>query len=723
MNRLIIVSNRLPVNIVIEDDSLAVHSSIGGLATGLKSFYKSYDSLWVGWPGLSDEEIGNKKNIINKKLFQERCLPVYLEEEDIQRYYYGFSNNTIWPLFHYFTEYTQYNNDEWNSYKHVNEVFFDALSKILRPNDTVWVHDYHLFLLPRMIKEKFPDSSIGFFLHIPFPSYEVFRLLPWREEILNGVLGSDLIGFHTYDYVRHFLSSVRRLFGYEVSFNQIKTDKRILKADTFPMGIDYEKFSGENEMSDNFEESKQIVKNTDCHLILSVDRLDYTKGIPQRLEAFDYFLEKYPDYIKKIQLILLVVPSRTNVPEYQALKKHIDELIGKINGKYATLDWTPIVYLFRGLPFNELLALYHDSNIALITPLRDGMNLVAKEFVATKDHGDAVLILSEMAGAAPEMGEAIIVNPNNKIEIVEAIKLALDMPKNEKIKRIRSLQKRLKRYNVVKWAADFTESIGDIKRIQNEHTAKILSNKTKKQIYEYYRNSNKRIIIMGYDGTLVSLEKNKVAKPDKELLKILTLLSEDSNNEVVIVSGRERNILNNWLGDLNIVLVAEHGVWSKNTGKDWQIIEPLDNNWKKEIRPILEMYVDRTPGSFIEEKDFSLSWHYKHIEPDLKSVRSWELKESLLNLIANLNLEILEGSDLIEVKNIGINKGKAASKHLNDSLHDFILTFGDDWTDEYLFSILPDNAISIKVGTNPSQAQYCLESVDDVRSLLKELIN
>jgi len=458
-------------------------------------------------------------------------------------------------------------------------------------------------------------------------------------------------------------------------------------------------------------------------VILSVDRLDYTKGIPQRLEAFDYFLEKNPEYKEKITLILLAVPSRTKVVQYKVLKQLVDELIGRINGKHGTIDWMPVWYLYRTLPFHSLIALYSAADIALVTPLRDGMNLIAKEFIATKTDGNqGVLILSEMAGAAKELGEAIIVNPNNYDEITEAIKTALAMSNEEQVEHNEVIQDRLKRYNVERWAKDFMDSLADIKKHQQQLRARKLTKKIRERLVTDYFNGRKRLLLFDYDGTLVPFKGiPEKAKPDEELLSLIEVLAMESGNELVIISGRSKETLDNWFSGLEVSLVAEHGVWLKNEGDKWEMIESLRDDWKGDVQPILEVFVDRTPGSFIEEKEFSLVWHYRRSDLELGSARATELKNNLLHFTANLNLDILEGNKVIEVKNSGINKGRAALCWISKKDWDFILGVGDDWTDEDLFHVLPKSAHSIKVGLGPSKAKYSLVSVGEVRSLLKEI--
>lgn len=725
MSRLLIVSNRLPVNMMKREGRLRFQSSVGGVATGLDSFHKSYQSLWIGWPGITLEKIRLEEiEEIGEKLAERDCYPVFLSQHDVENYYYGFCNKTIWPLFHHFPLYTSYSKNFWEAYRRVNRNFCDALVKVARPEDVIWVHDYQLLLLPGLIRERLPDVQVGFFLHIPFPSFEVFRLLPWRKETIEGVLGADLIGFHTYDYVLHFLDSVHHLLGYEHAFGQISLDNRVIKTDVFPMGINYKRFAQAANEQEVERSIKRIRKKLgDRKIILSIDRLDYTKGIAQRLEAFDLFLENNPKYKEKVTLILVAVPSRTGVEHYAQLKNRVDELVGRINGKHGSIGWVPIWYLYRFQPFHNLVALYNVADAALVTPMRDGMNLIAKEFVATKADGKGVLILSEMAGASKELGEAIMVNPNNQDEIAQAIKQALTMSEEEQKERNRIMQKRLQRYNVMRWGTDFMNALSGIKKIQQELSVRKFTQENQKKLIRSYFDSDNNIILLDYDGTLVPFaEKPQKAKPDDELLSILNKLSKNPKNEVVIVSGRDRDTLDRWFGNRNLGLIAEHGVWIKDKGKSWETIEPLRDDWKEQISPFLEWYEDRTPGSFIEEKDFSLVWHYRKTDPKLASLRARELKDALLQLTANLNLGVLEGSKIIEIKSIGINKGRAALHWLSKGSWGFVLAIGDDWTDEDLFAVLPESAYSIKVGLSPSKAKFNLNSVWEVRSLIKGLV-
>lgn len=725
MPRLVIISNRLPISVQKKPGSgIEYQRSAGGLATGLGSFYKNYESLWIGWPGVVREELKIAEvKPIQDKLKEEKCYPVFLSRKDVDRYYNGFCNRTIWPLFHYFPTYADYDNEYWKTYKKVNKIFLDTVAEILKPDDLVWIHDYQLMLLPNMICEMFPETVIGFFLHIPFPSYEIFRLLPWRNEILMGFLGSNLIGFHTYDYARHFQSSVRQLLGLDSILGQINVNGRIVKIDAFPMGIDYHFYSNAGKNVEIVEESEKLKEKLgNRKIIISVDRLDYTKGIINRLKAIDLFIEKNPEYEKKFTLVLVVVPSRIGTKNYFLLKKQVDEMVGYINGKYGSIEWIPIWYLYRQLPLINLTALYNIADVALVTPLRDGMNLVAKEYLATKTEKKGVLILSEMAGAARELGEAIIVNPNDIEAIVEAIRRAFSLSDEEQIEMNRIMNRRLSRYTIEKWAKEFLESLIKAGDIQLEYSTKKMTKTIRNRIQKDYLSAQQRLLLLDYDGTLVAFaDTPRKAKPDERLLNLLKKLTNDKKNQVAIISGRKKETLESWFNLSRLILVAEHGAWIKKAPNDWQTIEPLSNQWKEQIRPLMEHYVDWTPGSFLEEKDFSLVWHYRKADPNLADVRTKELENALLDLIANLNLGVLRGNKIIEIKNVSINKGRIASLLLKDYPADFILAVGDDYTDEDIFMVLPENAYTIKVGISSTYAHYSIQSPEDVRQFLFEL--
>src|SRR5437867_1075310 len=502
-------------------------------------------------------------------------------------------------------------------------------------------------LLPKLLREKLPDLSIGFFLHTPFPSYDIFRTLPtaWRREILEGILGADLIGFHTIDYTQHFLRCILRILGYEHTFGQVLIDgERTIKIDTVPMGVDYCEIRDASKSDDIQEEGRGLRERLgNRKIILSQDRLDYTKGIKNRLEAYSIFLERHPQWQRKVVLVLSVVPSRLGAEQYEQMKEEIDKLVGGINGKFGTIDWTPIVYRYRFLPYNQLLSLFAISDVALVTPLRDGMNLVAKEYIASKTD-------------------------------------------------------------------------------QEKFSANLLDAPTREKMMRDYDTSPSSILFLDYDGTLSPFKaRPETAVPEKTLLSVLNALSEDPRNNLVIISGRNRSLLQDWFGALDLGIVAEHGAWIKQKGKDWVPTIKVESNWKEKVRPTLRGYEDRLPGSFLEEKEFSLVWHFRAADPELAYVRSKELADELSYFTENTELQVLQGSKSIEVRNVGINKGMAAKLLLSETAFDFVLAMGDDWADEDLFEAIPDEAYSIKVGLSKSYAKFNLRNHREVIQLLTDL--
>jgi trehalose 6-phosphate synthase/phosphatase len=730
--RLVIVSNRLPFTVVNEDGGPQFKVSSGGLTTGLWSYLEREaagsderpEFVWLGWPGASVAPADEPavKAYAEKEF---KALPVFLPEDKMDRFYHGFCNKTLWPLFHYFPDLTHYEEDYWEEYKQVNRIFAEAVLKVLRPDDLLWVHDYQLMLVPGLVREQFPDMPIGFFLHIPFPSYEVFRLLPraWRVEIVEGLLGSSLVGFHTYDYTRDFLTSVLRTVGYEHQLGTLTLRDRVVTVDTFPMGIDFERFAQAAASPET--EARVAELRANCagqKVIFSVDRLDYTKGLINRLRGYDVFLKRNPQWHGKVVFIVSVAPSRTAVESYQAMKQELEQTVGRIVGAYGNVRWTPLIYQFRNLGFDEIVALYRLCDVALITPLRDGMNLVAKEFVASRPDQTGVLILSEMAGAAKEMGEALIINPVHSGDFAQALEQALAMPVEEQVRRNRLLQERLRRYNVVRWAEDFVQALVSTRNTEAARRARALSGKVQAELVQQYRSAARRALLLDYDGTLVPfVEDPKLARPDREVLELLAALAAVPANEVTIVSGRPRRDLEEWFGALPVGLVAEHGVWLKPKGGEWRMLKALTTDWKERVRPILQLYVDRLPGALLEEKEFSLAWHYRRADPEQASRRARELLDALAGFTRNIDVQVLEGNKVLEVRNTGVSKGTAATEWLAGLGADFILAIGDDWTDEDLFRALPANAYSVRVGLANTAARYYLGSHTAVRRVLREL--
>ncbi len=725
MGKLILVANRLPVKVEEKNGKISYKPSEGGLVTGLSSLEEPSEKLWIGWPGITKSNKQKEKKI-EEDLKAKEMAPLFLSEKAFKNYYEGFSNETIWPLFHYFIENTKYSQEFWKYYHQVNKAFFEEVLNHYEEGDTIWVHDYHLMLLPSMIREKIPDVKMGFFLHIPFPSYEVYRLLPWRKELLNGLLGADLIGFHTSDYMRHFSSSVYRLLGLEQHLGRFQiNEQRLVQVDAFPMGIDFDKFHEEAQKPEAQEEAETYrSKFGSLRLMLSVDRLDYSKGILQRLKAFELMLRKHPEYQGHIALVLVVVPSREKVEEYKELKEEIDEMVGYVNGNYGGLDWLPIHYFYRSLDFRSLIALYSIAQICLVTPFRDGMNLIAKEFIASKINQEGVLILSEMAGASAELSEALIINPNDIEQMAQAMEKAFRMPKDEQKRRNELMQTKLKGYCIEHWANDFIQRLDESKEIQNKLFRKYLDEQARQALIKDFNQSKERLIVLDLDGTLMPVSENPAdSKPDIHLINLLDYLAKDPSSTIVITSGRDRQTLEEWFGKVDVDIVGEHGAWIRKNEKRWINQQSLNQNWKEKIYNLLREYSLKTPGSFIEEKEFSLVWHYRKSDAWLAEIRLRNLNDALNSLNDEIDLQVMEGNKVIEVKNAGVNKGNGVTNWLNDKKWDFVMAIGDDKTDEETFKVMPNSAYTIKVGfTDISSAKYNFRYPSEVRDLLADFV-
>ena len=710
---LYIISNRLPLKVSkSENNGFVYERSEGGLATGLGSLQDFTDRHWIGWPGIFSDNEEDKKEI-SSEMLKEKFHPVFLSEEQILNYYEGYSNSMIWPLCHYFYTYIQYESKFWEAYQEVNRLFCEEAAKLLKPGDMVWVQDYQLMLLPGMLRDAIEGISIGYFHHIPFPSYELFRVLPERAEILKGLLGADLIGFHTYDYMRHFIDASYRVLGLDCELDEIHIGERIAHVDAFPMGINYDLHYNAILEESVQQIARQHLENFGNHkLALSVDRLDYSKGILHRLKGFALFLEHNPEYRGEVSLVMIVVPSRDNVDRYADLKAKIDEMIGSLNGLYSSLDWRPVYYFYRGIPFDELMALYNIAHFALVTPLRDGMNLVAKEYVAAKRDNPGVLILSEMAGAATELKEALIINPNDIDQIEGALLDALLMPEAEQKRRMQKMQKTVKRQSVNKWANDFVTELDEIKEKNILLQNKIIGNEWLRQIKDLYKNGRKRLIILDYDGTLVPLVKTpELAIPEKPLIKTLKSLAADKRNTVVISSGRDSVFLDKWFSKLDLNLAAEHGAFYKANGK-WEENSPVKFPTDDEVLNIIQHIVDKTPGSRVEIKKTTMVWHYRDCDKWLADLREKQLINALMMPCARLNLQIMRGNKVVEVKTMGFNKGTVATRLMGKDGYDFVMAMGDDITDDDMFRALPDKAITIKVGSISDLARFSLPQQD-----------
>jgi trehalose 6-phosphate synthase/phosphatase len=726
--RLFIVSNRLPISVTNTENDVQVKQSAGGLITAMDSYLSMDDTsyaetFWVGFTGSSPTVWDKASRLIDKTNYT--YLPVFIYNEQYEKYYNGFSNSVVWPLFHYFPSFAEYNQDHYDHYLLANEHFCETLMRHLRPEDTVWIHDYHLMPLAHLLRNRMPEIKIGFFLHIPFPSFEIFRLLPrkWQEQLLKGILGADLVGFHTIDYASHFLQSVLMVLGLDNDRHILRFNNRLVKVDVFPISIDFECFHQSFDKKEVVHLRQSFREKMLGHkIIFSVDRLDYTKGVYNRLKAYELFLKQNPSYRNKVVFVLVVVPSRDTIVKYAERKRMIDEMVSQLNGELGNIHWQPVIYRYSTIPFNEMMALYTSCDLALITPLRDGMNLVAKEFVASRKDKKGVLVISEMAGAARELTDALIINPNDIMEMAVKIKEGLEMNETEQRYRIENMQRRISNYNVQTWADDFMTELSLIKQRQQDFQIYFMDEQAKRQMMNAYRSADKRLLLLDYDGTLVPhVGDPDKAVPGKQLLELLTELASKQENDVLLISGRSSAWLDVHFGHLPISLIAEHGARSKRKHGEWVTEIQTHSDWKEPVHNVMEMFVRRCPNSFVEEKDFSLVWHFRKCNVEQGKLRSLELISELHEYIHNKHLQVLPGNKIVEVRNSSIDKGTAVKKILQKDDYNFIFAVGDDRTDEDMFKLLMNkrHCYSIKVGPDASFAKYNLHTPQMVVSLLE----
>jgi trehalose 6-phosphate synthase/phosphatase len=719
MSRLLLVSNRLPVTVKAEKDHVTVVRSAGGLATGLSGPHEHSGGLWIGWPGDVSRLSGSQRAEVESKLAALRCVPLYLSPSEVSRYYEGYSNRALWPLCHYLLDRIPRQDRDWDAYAKVNERFAALVARHYQPGDTIWVHDYQLMLVPGLLRERLPEARIGYFHHIPFPSSEIFRTLPHREELLRGLLGADVVGFHTPGYVHHFSSTLLRLLGLETDVDHVTHEGRSVRLGSFPMGIDAASFERLAHDPGVLGEVSVIRESSaGQRLLVGIDRLDYTKGIPRRLLAVQRLLEREPAWRGRLRLVQVAVPSRTQVEDYAAYRDKVDELVGRINGLYGTVQNTPIHYLYRSFNERQLVGLYRAADVMLVTPTRDGMNLVAKEFCAARPDEEGVLVLSEFAGAATELREAVIVNPYDVEGMADAIERALEMPVEERRKRMRALRTQVKARDVHWWASHFLDTLQAMPAPKPRAPAAA-------EVVARLKGAGRRVLLLDYDGTLVgSAPRPELAVPDPELLALLARVAALPGTHVHIVSGRIKETLEEWLGALPVGLHAEHGLWSRSgPGEAWRMLEGVSSEWKDLARPLLEVFTALVPGSFIEEKTASLAWHYRQVDPGFGAWQSRELRLKLCEVLARGPMEILPGDKVVEVRARGVNKGLVVAKVLEGVEPGALMAaFGDDRTDEDLFSALPEGAISVHSGGKISRALYRVNGPAEVRKVLATLL-
>lgn len=720
MRKVFNVANRLPVTL-----GNPIRKSSGGLVAALEGISNDDFALQsVGWPGAAVPE--NEQSKIAEQLNNEfGCIPVFLSNEEIDGYYHGLSNSSLWPLLHYNRVYMHYSEAEWQSYIQVNEKFAQMILQHVGDDDIVWVHDYHLMLLPQLLRAVKPELKIGFFLHTPFPSSEMIRCHPRRDELIRGLLGADVIGFHTSSYLRHFRSSALQILGLESEMSTINFGNHVASLGVFPIGLNSSSFEQELVSPEFFSTLSEYRENwRGQRIVLSVERLDYSKGLLRRLEAIETFLAS-SDNAKDVTFVFIGVPTRGEVTEYRELQEKIEREIGRINGLYATVQRSPIHFIHQSIPFTALCSLYALADVALVTPLVDGMNLVAKEYIACQNHNPdqydpGVLILSEFAGAAQELLNAIIVNPYDKISVADALDQALTMPLAERQERMNYMTKRVMKHDSNRWAQSFLSEV-IIQSDARPEERTIVDSEIK--VIEALTKAKKPALFLDYDGTLRSFENTpEKATPDAKLRNILTQLV-DKPIDVYIISGRPAEFLEQWLGDFPFTLIGEHGnCYRKAPSSQWQSLNSnADHSWKKPVQDIFKLYEGSTPGSAIEEKQSSIVWHYRQCEPVYAKWKANQLVHDIYDMLGNSPVEIHHGKRIVEVSSIHVNKGRAVEHFVNQQQYDIAMCAGDDQTDEAMFRLENSAICSVKVGDGDSQAEHRIASVDSFLTLIEKL--
>ena len=708
---MIVVSNRLPFTYHRGSRGLERRPSAGGLVSALEPVVSRRGGTWSGWPGI---EVKPRERI-STRVKNYKVAPVLLSDNEVTRYYHGLSNRTLWPLCHSLPALARFERKDWQSYEKVNERFARVTFESARKGELIWVHDYHLMLVPEYLRQLAPDQRIAFFLHIPFPPYDIFRLCPWDRQLLRGLLACDMIGFHVQSYASNFFDCAERLLSARVDRKAMAVElgDRVSQVGVFPIGIDFDLFDRKaREVARSEEEGRERV-------VLGVDRLDYTKGIPERIRAFERLLELHPRHREEVVFLQLAVPSRSQVAEYRGLKRSIDELGGRVNGRFATANWSPIRYLYRSIPRDRLVALYRDAAVGLVTPMRDGMNLVAKEFVACQVDDPGVLVLSRMAGAAETMHEALLVNPFDLDGTAEAIHRALTMDADERASRIASLRRREKRDNVEAWVDRFLESAE-----RSRATIQPLGDSEIHSWLGAFLRDYPLFLFLDYDGTLTPLREHpSKATLSKEMRKALEDCVARADTDVAVVSGRSLADVSKMVDYPDVIYAGNHGLEIEGPGIEPFHHEDLVHYRRRADALATELKRIEVDGAWTEAKGPTLTYHYRQV-PEAKRAAS---VEAARRIMTEAGYQPRDAHLAVEARPpIGWDKGRAVLHILRGrygrswSEQVRVIYVGDDQTDEDAFRFLAGLAITFRVGKAETltAAARRLPNVDAVRALL-----
>ncbi len=740
MSRLLLASNRLPVTVRMDHGRPRIAPSAGGLATGMRRLLEDgslgkLGGAWIGWPGLPRIPDETTRNVVGADLRAMGLQPLWLGASEVRRYYEGFANGVLWPLFHDQLDRIPLDAGDWAPFVRVNARFAESLAAALAPGDTAWVHDYQLCLVPGMLRARCPDVAIGYFLHIPFPGSEVLRTLPWRRQVLEGMLGADLVGFHTETAGWHFREACARLLGAEVRGDRVRHAGRSTQVGAFPMGVDvaaWERLGAPTRVEVTREDGVPRIAHDHGREVqrslLGVDRLDYTKGLPRRILAFERLLQRHPEVRGRVRLVQIAVPSREGVRAYQELRRKVEGFVGAVNGRYGTEAWTPIQYIGRGLSAESLAVQYRAADVMLVTPLRDGMNLVAKEFCATRTDEDGVLVLSELAGAAEQLTGALLVNPYDVEGMAATYARALAMPPRERTLRMQALRRAVAASDVHLWAESFLDALrrgaSCVVRpaggaATSDAEARLLA-RVRAQVAGVAHTGGRLALLLDHDGTLVPFaERPELAAPDVALLELLGALRHHA--DVHIVSGRPRADLDAWYGHLGLGLHAEHGLWSRLPGApDWtRLAIDAPDAWMEIVAERMRRVAALHPAAFVETKSASLALHWRMAPAAASEVAA--VHQELRRCMDWLPIDVLEGSRVLEVRPRGVHKGRVLAHVRADAF----LALGDDPTDEALFLALPPGGIALRVGAGdvPTAARDLLPDPAAARRLLAAILD
>jgi trehalose 6-phosphate synthase/phosphatase len=747
----------LPLILEKTDEGYKItNSSLGPLVSAyrlLAEDNKGLEFIWVGT--LLDYVPPEDRAALAKRIREEFNSVVIFLDDKVRRQWLSFCKTVLWPLLNSQLVTNKFEPALWQAYKSCNEQFAEALSKAVTgaEDEVVWIHDYHLKTLPEKLRERGVTNRIGFFLHTPFPTSELYRILPVRGKLLQGILASDLIGFQTYHDCRHFLSACTRVLALDSQPKGVEWNGHMVAVDIFPAGIDpdvLEHTMEQPQVKKRVEELKKMFEGK--KILMGRDRLDTIKGIPQKLLAFEDFLGRFPEWQGKAVLFQVCLPpreerktskSQTSAEgELQELHAQINELVGRINGRYSTADFTPIHYLNnKNLSLDEICALYMAADAGILTPLRDGMNLTCHEYVVCQKGNYGPLILSEFAGSAQSLGGAVLVNPWDIRGVASTIAEVFSMNETDKKLKHEYNFHYVKRNTALLWARTF---LSELMKIEVSTTVpKIKFN----DVCSAYSQAKKRLFLLDYDGTLTPIVKNpQDAKPSPRLLKALKDLTADKRNQVYIISGRGREFLEQCMAGLPVGLSCEHGLFFRHYESDqWEdLLSGMEFTWKDIVLPILEDYTERTPGSMIETKEVNLVWHYRNADSDFASFQAKELVVHLQNIASKLPIEVLIGKKVIEIRPQNVSKGATVRKIMSlEPDADFVLCMGDDKTDEDMFAAIQhhlqrssstDNVhskdgdkdrgagfFSCVVNRQDSQAKYFIRNQRQVVKLLQAL--